>query len=500
MNFDIYQIKVTLCDSEPPVWRRVLVRGDTTLDALHEVLQIVMGWHNSHLHAFHVGDAIYGEPEVYFPDDDLDTVEESDFRLDQIAKAGDSFTYLYDFGDSWEHEIKIEKVVSAEPGADYPFCLAGERACPPEGCGGMPGYESLLETLSDSDSAEYDEWLEWLGEDFDPEEFDLVSVNFQLSDVFSGDSFSAPEYSDEELAECDSEELLDLMVENEDLTPRNVIDECARRGDEMADLLSGILRDDDFWGGVPEVGGWWLLLHSVMILGLMPSERAGLLLVTYMRCMDQADDVELQNWLAGYWPALYRNKPASVMTTLRDLCEDKKSGRFIRINAIESVLDGARRQGGSALEEALDWLAGLVADEREDWYMRVSAGSCLLDFPRERFRSLLEGLTVRQSDWETLFLEGDVEDAFAAMQDRLDWEEFDNPWQFYDPESIEERRESWEEDFFGEEDDDFQDDLHDDWEEELAEDVPFKRETPKIGRNDPCPCGSGKKYKKCCLH
>jgi len=177
MSQNIYQIKVTLQDSHPSIWRRIQVNSDINLGKLHEVLQIAMGWSNSHLYGFRVGLICYSEPDPHFPDD---TIDGRDIRLDEIVIEGDTFIYDYDFGDSWEHEIQIEKILSAEPGAHYPLCLAGERACPPEDCGGVPGYDYLLEALSDPTNSKYAELLEWIDEDFDPEAFDLDAVNAAL--------------------------------------------------------------------------------------------------------------------------------------------------------------------------------------------------------------------------------------------------------------------------------------------------------------------------------
>jgi hypothetical protein len=174
---NIYQIKVTLRHIEPPVWRRIEVPADIKLGKLHKVLQIAMGWTNSHLHAFRVGQASYGIPDPDFPDD---MENERNVRLDKIAANGDTLIYEYDFGDGWQHKLKIEKVIPAEPAVHYPRCLAGKRACPPEDCGGTGGYEHLLEVLRDPKHEDYEEMREWIGGDYDPEAFDLGAVNRAL--------------------------------------------------------------------------------------------------------------------------------------------------------------------------------------------------------------------------------------------------------------------------------------------------------------------------------
>jgi hypothetical protein len=179
-NTVIYRIKVTLRHVAPPIWRRIEVPADIKLGKLHRVLQIAMGWTDSHLHAFRVGHESYGIPDPEFPDD---MENERNVRLDKVAGEGDTLIYEYDFGDGWEHELKIEKTVPAEPAVRYPRCTAGRRARPPEDCGGPPGYERLLEVLRDPKHAEHEEMREWIGGEFDPEVFDLDEANETLKHV-----------------------------------------------------------------------------------------------------------------------------------------------------------------------------------------------------------------------------------------------------------------------------------------------------------------------------
>jgi hypothetical protein len=180
-NTNIYRIKVTLKHVAPPVWRRLEVPADIKLGRLHRILQVAMGWTDSHLHAFRAGRDTYGVPDPDFPDDD--TTNERNVRLDRLAGEGEKLVYEYDFGDGWEHELRVEKVLPAEKGKRYPVCLAGRRACPPEDCGGPPGYEHLLGVLRDPKHEEHEEMREWIGGDFDPEAFDLDAVNEALTHV-----------------------------------------------------------------------------------------------------------------------------------------------------------------------------------------------------------------------------------------------------------------------------------------------------------------------------
>jgi hypothetical protein len=305
-----------------------------------------------------------------------------------------------------------------------------------------------------------------------------------------------PSYSSEALAALGPPGLADLMVRDEDRVPRNVVIECARRGEAMVEHLSGLPEDDRYWNGEGTPGEWWLLLHAVMILGLIPGERAGLLLLRFMRRMGQEEDDNLQGWLSGYWPALFRNKPLSVFPALRALCEDRSLGWYIRSNAVDAVVAGARGQGAPALDEALAWAATLAADEQEDWDFRLCVGNTLLDFPRPEYRPLLEDLAQRQTGRGVHFSGEEVRRAYSAVENEAEWERRKDPWRdFYAPAAIERRQERWEE-----EDADSDGDERE-GEDALPEEAPlsYVRATPKVGRNDPCPCGSGKKYKHCCM-
>lgn len=176
----IYQIKVTLSDSKPPIWRRFLIQDIVTLHQLHTVLQIVMGWTNSHLHQFVIDDEFYGEPEEEDGYSE-DLKSEKRFRLNQfVERKGFKFIYEYDFGDSWGHTVLIEAILPVEKGRQYPVCLEGKRACPLEDIGGVWGYADLLKILKSPKHPEHEEMTEWFGEDFDAEFFDIEVVNLEL--------------------------------------------------------------------------------------------------------------------------------------------------------------------------------------------------------------------------------------------------------------------------------------------------------------------------------
>jgi hypothetical protein len=173
----IYQIKITLEGSKPPIWRRLLVPGDVTLADLHDIIQIAFGWEDYHLHQFMVGGRYFGVPNPDY-DDYVDMHDEQDVTLGRIiAGEGFSFHYEYDFGDDWRHQVLVEKILAPEPGRDYPVCVTGRRACPPEDVGGMWGYYQFLEAIQDPDHEEHEEYLEWVGGEFEPEAFDRDEAN-----------------------------------------------------------------------------------------------------------------------------------------------------------------------------------------------------------------------------------------------------------------------------------------------------------------------------------
>jgi len=181
---EVYQLKITLRDVRPPIWRRVLVTDATTLHQLHWIVQAAMGWTNSHLHQFIIDEEYYSEPMLEVDDWGPEVKNEKRVRLSALGlKPKRKFTYEYDFGDSWRHEILVEKVFAPEAGARYPQCVAGKRACPPEDCGGVWGYERFLEVIKDEDDPEHEEMLEWAGGAFDPEAFNLEEVNQELKGI-----------------------------------------------------------------------------------------------------------------------------------------------------------------------------------------------------------------------------------------------------------------------------------------------------------------------------
>ena len=176
-----YQLHISINGIEPIIWRRFLVTEITTLEKLHKIIQVVMGWEDYHLHMFEIGETSFGEPD---PEWGVEIEDEMKIRLADLHLAeGQKFEYIYDFGDNWNHEIKVEKILPFDASVRYPKCLEGKLACPREDCGGIGGHHELFE-LSQLPEDELDEegleQLEWMGDDYDFEFFSVDHVNAAL--------------------------------------------------------------------------------------------------------------------------------------------------------------------------------------------------------------------------------------------------------------------------------------------------------------------------------
>jgi len=181
----VHQFKVTLLEIEPRIWRRLLVPASYSFWDLHVAIQDSMGWLDYHLHLFRVTNPETGElQEIGIPDDDPfedDVVCMPGWEIpvaDYFQKAGTRAQYLYDFGDDWQHEVELEAILERVPKKKYPICADGARACPPEDCGGVPGYEDFLRIIADPTDEEYESMRRWLGRPYDPNAFDPKKVRF----------------------------------------------------------------------------------------------------------------------------------------------------------------------------------------------------------------------------------------------------------------------------------------------------------------------------------
>jgi hypothetical protein len=174
MDSRMYRLKVTLRGSRPPIWRRVQVDAAVTLLELHQILQVVMGWTDSHLHQFRRGSRYYGQTDLEFG---MERENERRVRLSEVLrKVKDRMVYEYDFGDGWEHDVVLEASATAAPGTPLVRVLAGRGACPPEDVGGIGGYYRFLEAIRNPKHPEHHEMLEWGGR-FDPDDFEIDEIN-----------------------------------------------------------------------------------------------------------------------------------------------------------------------------------------------------------------------------------------------------------------------------------------------------------------------------------
>jgi hypothetical protein len=320
------------------------------------------------------------------------------------------------------------------------------------------------------------------------------SFNFDNEPALAADElFPLPGYSEDVLASMDEQALFALVTGNDDRLPLEVVQECASRAEAMVPLLRQHLEDDSNWGNEVSDGDWWGLLHSIFILGLIPGETSAKALLEGFRRTTFDSNNNLTDWLSSYWPTLCRNKTGYTTDTMRQIAEDNQLDWYPRTHAIECVMADASERDATQLEKAIDWLASLCADDSQDPEFRIMAGHILLDHPRERQRQVMEQLVELQNPDSWLgnsYSRDDIDRSFSRGG-KPEWKRFENPLRFYDPVEIQRRQQRW---------------LEEDREQErfdLGNWRPVKtyvREQPKIGRNDPCPCGSGKKFKKCCMN
>ncbi len=174
-----FRVKITIQDVNPPIWREVILKSDYTMSDFHKIIQTVMGWSNSHLHQFVYNDEFYCDPEFEDEWSEGNCIDYTDIKLsDLIQYENQNMVYEYDFGDGWEHLIVFEEILDKE--GEYPECIGGERRAPPEDCGGPPGYEHLLKILKNPNHEEYENITKWVGNSFNPEEFDKNDINEAL--------------------------------------------------------------------------------------------------------------------------------------------------------------------------------------------------------------------------------------------------------------------------------------------------------------------------------
>ena len=304
-----------------------------------------------------------------------------------------------------------------------------------------------------------------------------------------------PIFDPDTLSHAPAGDLIDLLIEHEDRVPRILFDACVARGEDMVAALADFYARLDAPGADDERDVWWMGLHALFLLGAIPGEAAGRLLIDALRRAGREDEL-LLDWVADDTAWLFANKPPVIIDQARELAQDRNASWSVRCEAVDPVVAAGLAAGPAELEAALDWLADLVTDTSDDLDFRLLAASNLLDFPRQRHRALLDEMAAEQeagSSIGVVFGSDDVAHSFAEAKGTPGWARREEPWTFYDEAQILARQERWrEEDARALSVADRHDGLYD-----FPE--PYVRGQPKPGRNDPCPCGSGMKYKKCCL-
>ncbi|MGH3687958.1 MAG: plasmid pRiA4b ORF-3 family protein [Pseudonocardiaceae bacterium] len=172
----VHTIKVSLRHMKPPIWRRLQVPAKTSLAQLHHIIQAAMGWDDCHLHQFEVRELCYAAPEH-----ELDDTRDESRRTLATLPVGERFSYWYDFGDDWHHDILVESIDQADPALTYPRCVTGRRACPPEDSGGPGGFAELMRALGDQNHPQRARCHELIPVDYDPTHFDLNEINDALA-------------------------------------------------------------------------------------------------------------------------------------------------------------------------------------------------------------------------------------------------------------------------------------------------------------------------------
>lgn len=175
------ELKISLEDTKPEVWRTVVVPSTMSLKKLHIVIQMAMGWESYHLFDFEIGGVRYGEPDEY--GFDTTPVKSLNSRIGKAVSGVKTFKYVYDYGDNWVHQIKVVGKSSVPASLKLPACIGGENACPPEDCGGTFAFENLKDALADKKHPDHEEIVNWIGDDYNYQEFSLEEVNSYMQEL-----------------------------------------------------------------------------------------------------------------------------------------------------------------------------------------------------------------------------------------------------------------------------------------------------------------------------
>jgi hypothetical protein len=320
-----------------------------------------------------------------------------------------------------------------------------------------------------------------------------------------------PEMPAEELAQLDDRALFERLREYGDLLPRSAIEAAIARGPALVPLLREHLLISEAWEDGGDEDDWWALLHCINVLGGIPGRAAADALVEALELTEREQEDALWEWVDETWPALFRNKFALVRDRLLELARDRERFWYTRAMATLSLVHGAAQAGPEALEAVLEQLGGLLANPDDDLELLDIVAYQLLGYPRAAHRQALDAYAAMLAGRRLFGVEAaEVEAAYRRGND--DPDPVQEPLDFYAPEQILARRRRLYEQLQSDLETDAEDEGGvwdgEDWDREdriqspgwpESPQDPYVRAVPKVGRNDPCPCGSGKKYKKCCL-
>ena len=301
-----------------------------------------------------------------------------------------------------------------------------------------------------------------------------------------------PQIDEGVLAHADPDALLVLLGEWAECVPRALFAACVQRGPAMVQALQRYCTDlDGIFAAGEASRAWWTVLHGLHILGEIPGPAAGELLIDLLTRIDGGDGEELLDGLTGNWPHLFANKPAAFGASLRRMMNDQRLEWGTRANAASAVVAAALALDAQALETAIDEVAAIAARRAEDAELRLLFGLMLMDFARTRHGELLmELVALQDEDTGRVFTRRDVRDALARGSDQPEWLDLPDIAAYYSDEAVAARIAAH---VGGVDEVDVLD------ASPRIPIAPFVRTEAKCGRNDPCPCGSGRKYKQCCL-
>lgn len=417
----IYRMRIDLRGITPPIWRRVEV-PDCSLAELHVVIQVAMGWSDCHLHEFEINHNRYSVPSPFGGDEDMDTIDARDVWLSEVIRGkGSKFRYMYDFGDGWDHSIKVEAVEAADPSQIYPRCVKGKRNCPPEDCGGVWGYKQLLEIVSDPKHPEHEERIEWHGE-FDPESFDAAESTGSMQSWLS--SVAPPKHVASAMPSGDFDINLQLFDDDGELD------------DEQFEAWSISLQNE--FTSSPEFQG-------------LPEGEYGFLNCLFGYSVNYVGESPVRLSVSELNEILFDVIPRKVMAEPDDAVDIvAEFNAFFRFIHREYSIAGAEKLADKLDNKAARRLAKALGND-SNFGMAKSFAS--LGSAAGYDMTSPEGLNQFMMAYNSGLAQPQVDSGEGVLAE----------------------------------------------DEKVEYTSTIRRETARLGRNDPCHCGSGRKYKKCCL-